>query len=167
LIDNNGNIISENGEIGEIVTTGLYSHIFPFIRYKTGDLGIYSRVKCECGREYPIIKSIIGRINEFLITKNVELIHLKNINHFFAKNSLNIKKWQILQEEKGNLILSILTDDNFTKQDYQKLDNNFYNKYNKLFNLKIRIVDKIKQTGSSKHHFLIQKLPVEEIYYKS
>jgi phenylacetate-CoA ligase len=167
LIDNKGNIISKDGEIGEIVATGLYSHIFPFIRYKTGDLGIYSIEKCECGRKYPIIKSIIGRINEFLISKNEELIHLYDINKLFAKNSLNIKKWQILQEEKGNLILSIITDDNFTKEDYKKLENNFYKKYKKHFNLKIRIIDKIKQTGSSKHHFLIQKLPVEKIFYNS
>ena len=167
LIDNKGKIISKEGELGEIVATGLYSHIFPFIRYRTGDLGIYSKEKCECGRKYPIIKSIIGRINEYLISKNGELIHLNNINQFIAKNSFNIKKWQFIQEKKGILILSIITDDKFSKEDKEKLEKIFNQKYKENFNLKIRIVDKIKQTGSSKHHFLIQNLPIEKIYYQN
>lgn len=37
------------GEIGEIVTTTLVREGQPFIRYRTGDLGIIKTVECECG----------------------------------------------------------------------------------------------------------------------
>ena len=166
LIDNKGNIVSEEGEIGELVVTGLHSHIFPFIRYKTGDLGIYSKDYCKCGREYPIVKSIIGRINEFLVTKNGKLIHLIKINQFIAENSLHIKKWQLTQEKEGVLLLSIITNEKFSEDDLIKIKDNFDRTYSKDFDLKIIKVNKIIQTGSSKHHFLIQKLPVERIYDK-
>jgi len=167
LIDNKGKNIFKEGEIGELVVTGLHSHIFPFIRYKTGDLGIYSKDKCECGREYPIIKSIIGRIEEYLVTKKGQLIHLNIINQFISENSLHIKKWQLIQEKEGQLILSIITGDKFSKEHLEKININFNKKYAKKFDLIIKNVDKIIQTGSSKHHFLIQKLPVEKIYYKN
>jgi len=167
LIDNKGKNIFKEGEIGELVVTGLHSRIFPFIRYKTGDLGIYSKDKCECGREYPIIKSIIGRIEEYLVTKKGQLIHLNIINQFISENSLHIKKWQLIQEKEGQLILSIITGDKFSKEHLEKININFNKKYAKKFDLIIKNVDKIIQTGSSKHHFLIQKLPVEKIYYKN
>ena len=166
LIDNQERNISKEGEIGELVVTGLHSHIFPFIRYKTGDLGIYSKDKCECGREYPIIKSIIGRINEYLVTKNRELIHLTDINQSIANNSIHIKKWQFIQEKEGQLILSIIVDDKFSDEQLDKINVYFNKKYGQKFDLIIKNVDKINQHGSSKHHFLIQKLPVEKIYYK-
>jgi phenylacetate-CoA ligase len=166
LIDKNGKIINEEEQIGELVVTGLKSHIFPFIRYKTGDLGIYSLKKCECGIEYPIIKSIIGRINEYLITKKGRLIHLIDINQFIAENSLYIKKWQLIQEKEGYISLLIIVDDKFTNKNLNKLNTNFNNKYSDDFNLNIKIVDKIIQTGSAKHHFLIQKLPIEKMYNK-
>jgi phenylacetate-CoA ligase len=167
LIDKNGINITKEGEIGELVVTGLHSHIFPFIRYKTGDLGIFTKKKCICERNYPIIKSIIGRINEYLVTKNGELIHLKIINYFISENSLYIKKWQLIQEKKGLLVLSIIKDEKFSKKQMEKIKENFDNKYKAKFELKINEVEKIEQTGSSKHHFLIQKLPVEKIYYKN
>jgi len=167
LIDNKGKNISKEGEIGELVVTGLHSHIFPFIRYKTGDLGIYSKDKCKCGREYPIIKSIIGRINEYLVTKNGKLIHLNKINQFIAENSMHIKKWQLIQEKEGQLFLSIITDDNFSKEYLEKIKDNFDKIYTKDFDLKIKNVNTIIQTGSCKYHFLIQKLPVEKIYLKN
>jgi phenylacetate-CoA ligase len=157
LIDKNDKIINEEGKIGELVVTGLKSFIFPFIRYKTGDLGIYTSTKCKCGREYPMIKSIIGRINEYIITKNGNKIHLIEINQFIAKNSIHIKKWQFIQEKEGYISLLIIVDDKFSNKDFDKLHNNFNKKYGNDFNINIKKVDEIIQTGSAKHHFLIQK----------
>ena len=166
LIDKNGINITKEGEIGELVVTGLHSHIFPFIRYKTGDLGVFTKKKCICGRNYPIIKSIIGRINEYLVTKNGELIHLNRINSFIAENSLYVKKWQLVQEKQGLLVLSIIKDEKFSINQLENIKENFDKEYKEKFELKINVVEKIDQTGSSKHHFLIQKLPVEKIYKK-
>ncbi len=144
----------------------MQSHIFPFIRYRTGDLGIYTNRKCSCGRNYPLIRSIIGRINEYLVDKNGELIHLNKINQFIAENSLHIKKWQLIQEKQGQLRLLIIVDDKFTEKHMYIIKSNFNKIYCKEFDIIIKIVDNIKQIGSRKHHFLIQKLPVDEIYNK-
>jgi phenylacetate-CoA ligase len=166
LIDKSGKNINKEGQIGELVVTGLKSFIFPFIRYKTGDLGIYTIEKCKCQREYPMIKSIIGRINEYIITKKGDLIHLNEINQFIAENSIHIKKWQFIQEKEGYIILSIIVDNKFSKNDLERLINNFNKKYFNEFTLTVKKVNDIIQAGSAKHHFLIQKLPVENIYYK-
>ena len=105
-------------------------------------------------------------MEEYLVTKNRELIHLNDINQFIAKNSIHIKKWQLTQEKEGQLILSIIVDDKFSDEQLDKINVDFNKKYGQKFDLIIKNVDKIEQHGSSKHHFLIQKLPVEKIYYK-
>jgi len=49
---------------GEIVVTSLHNLAMPFIRYQTGDLAILSHVACACGRGLPLLKSIMGRIDD-------------------------------------------------------------------------------------------------------
>jgi phenylacetate-CoA ligase len=80
LISNDGKIVKEEGGIGEIVATGFNNFIFPFIRYKTMDLGVYTNKKCECGRECPILKRVEGRLQELIITRNNRLISMTAIN---------------------------------------------------------------------------------------
>ncbi len=50
------------GEVGEIVTTDLHNYAMPFIRYRTGDLAVLEDGRCSCGREFPAVRRIEGRI---------------------------------------------------------------------------------------------------------
>ncbi|NLE96164.1 MAG: phenylacetate--CoA ligase family protein [Dehalococcoidia bacterium] len=50
------------GEAGEIVSTDLHNYAMPFIRYRTGDLAVMEDQQCSCGREFPTIRRIEGRI---------------------------------------------------------------------------------------------------------
>ena len=38
------------GESGEIVVTHLCTNDFPFVRYRTGDVGALASEACDCGR---------------------------------------------------------------------------------------------------------------------
>ena len=49
------------GESGEIIVTHLATHDFPFIRYRTGDIGIIHDEMCACGRGLPLLKEIQGQ----------------------------------------------------------------------------------------------------------
>ena len=69
IIDARGNIL-EDGRAGEIVVTDLYSLDAPFIRYKTGDMGILEHRKCKCGWKSPYIKELYGRIEDYVVTKD-------------------------------------------------------------------------------------------------
>ncbi|RLF52064.1 MAG: phenylacetate--CoA ligase family protein, partial [Thermoplasmata archaeon] len=62
IVHKDGTPVNKEGEIGEIVTTGFNNFIFPFIRYRTGDLGVVTYQKCRCGRDYMLLKNIIGRV---------------------------------------------------------------------------------------------------------
>lgn len=49
------------GEEAEVIITNLDSYAMPFIRYKIGDMAVFSDAKCPCGRQLPFIKEIAER----------------------------------------------------------------------------------------------------------
>lgn len=63
------------GESGEIVVTDLYSHEAPFIRYRTGDQGALSTVRCDCGRALPLLQRIDGRSNDCVVAPDGRIIN--------------------------------------------------------------------------------------------
>jgi phenylacetate-CoA ligase len=54
------------GRPGEIVVTHLRSEEFPFIRYRTGDVGVLGTGACPCGRGLPLLSEIHGRADDLL-----------------------------------------------------------------------------------------------------
>ena len=161
LIGNNGKPVIKEGEMGEIVATGFKTYIFPFIRYKTGDMGVYTVKKCECGRNYPLLKKIEGRLQEFIVSKTKQLTPLTGIYHLVAKCSQNVKESQLYQEQEGEIILNIVKRENFTNNDAEKINKGFKKRFGEEFNLTIRYADHIPRTSRGKYRFLIQKLPIE------
>jgi phenylacetate-CoA ligase len=53
----------EAGAAGEIVATN-FNTAYPMIRMATGDLSMLTRESCLCGRTGPILKKILGRIDQ-------------------------------------------------------------------------------------------------------
>ncbi|MBQ3519002.1 MAG: phenylacetate--CoA ligase [Clostridia bacterium] len=62
-----------DGTIGEIVFTCITKEAFPVIRYRTKDLGYITREKCECGRSFARMSKILGRTDDMLIIRGVNV----------------------------------------------------------------------------------------------
>lgn len=61
LLDETGNVITENDIYGKVVVTTLINKVFPFIRYDTGDYAIYRKKTCQCGNEGRVLQLLEGR----------------------------------------------------------------------------------------------------------
>ncbi|CAG36001.1 phenylacetate--CoA ligase family protein [Desulfotalea psychrophila] len=61
------------GEIGEMVITTLTKEAFPLIRYRTRDLTRFLPGDCPCGRTSRRIERILGRSDDMLIIKGVNV----------------------------------------------------------------------------------------------
>ena len=55
IVDEDGKPLP-SGKMGEIVLTNTTSRDFPFIRYRTGDIGALDWDTCPCGRGLPLLK---------------------------------------------------------------------------------------------------------------
>ncbi len=63
----------EDGELGEIVITTLVKEGAPLIRYRTHDLSRIIPGECECGSKYPRIDAIMGRTDDMMKIKGVNV----------------------------------------------------------------------------------------------
>jgi phenylacetate-CoA ligase len=160
LIDRNGQQVTKDGETGEIVATGFHTGIFPFIRYKTEDIATYSTDHCECGRNYPLFKSIEGRIQDFLVSKTKRLVPLMGVLQLIAKSSPNMKEYQLYQDREGEIILHIVKKEGFSDEDVSHIRENFQTRLGDEFSLSLTYMDTIPLTSRGKYQFLIQKIPI-------
>ncbi|HRR75925.1 MAG: phenylacetate--CoA ligase [Ruminococcus sp.] len=67
-----GEVLPE-GEVGELVFTSLTKEAFPLIRYRTRDLCVLSRKKCSCGRTLIKMAKPMGRSDDMLIIRGVNV----------------------------------------------------------------------------------------------
>jgi len=63
----------EDGKQGEIVFTSLTKEAMPLIRYRTRDLSVLNTGKCECGRTHGRMKKPMGRTDDMLIIRGVNV----------------------------------------------------------------------------------------------
>lgn len=62
------------GEEGEVVFTTLTREAMPLIRYRSRDLArLYERTDCSCGRNFRRLSRIIGRTDDMLIVRGVNV----------------------------------------------------------------------------------------------
>ena len=79
-----------DGEKGELVFTSFAKEAFPLIRYRTKDICILSREKCSCGRTFIRMDKPMGRSDDMLIIRGVNVfpseIETVLLNNGYAAN---------------------------------------------------------------------------------
>ena len=73
IIDPKTGEVLSDGEIGEVVITTLRKEGAPLIRYRTHDLSRIIPEKCGCGSKFPRIDRIIGRSDDMIKVKGVNI----------------------------------------------------------------------------------------------
>jgi phenylacetate-CoA ligase len=67
-----GKVLSD-GEMGELVITTLKKEGAPLIRFRTHDLTRFIPGECKCGNPYPRIDTILGRTDDMVKVKGVNI----------------------------------------------------------------------------------------------
>ena len=62
-----------DGTKGELVFTCLDKEAFPLLRYRTRDICVLSRKKCSCGRTHVKMSKPMGRSDDMLIIRGVNV----------------------------------------------------------------------------------------------
>ena len=159
LVGSDDKLVTGENQIGEIVATGLNNFVCPLIRYRTMDLASILNTKCECGRDYVLLKNIEGRSQEFIITGTGRLISMTAIN-MHSDVFDNVKQFQFYQEKQGEVIFNVIKSYTYTERDTEYIRSELYKKLGDDIKMEIHFVDNISLTKSGKYRFLVQKLPI-------
>ena len=73
IIDPNTGEVLPDGQKGELVFTSITKEAFPLLRYRTRDICVLSRKKCSCGRTLIKMAKPMGRSDDMLIIKGVNV----------------------------------------------------------------------------------------------
>ena len=73
IIDPDTGEVLPEGEKGELVFTALDKEAFPLLRYRTRDICVLSRKKCSCGRTLIKMAKPMGRTDDMLIIRGVNV----------------------------------------------------------------------------------------------
>lgn len=73
VIDPETGEVLPDGSKGELVFTSITKEAFPLLRYRTRDICVLSREKCPCGRTHVKMTKPMGRSDDMLIVKGVNV----------------------------------------------------------------------------------------------
>ena len=73
IIDPETGEVLPEGSRGELVFTSLDKEAFPLLRYRTRDITVLTREKCSCGRTHVRMKKPMGRSDDMLIIRGVNV----------------------------------------------------------------------------------------------
>ena len=90
IIDPETGEVLPEGEKGELVFTAITKEAFPLLRYRTRDICMLSRKKCSCGRTHVKMCKPMGRSDDMLIIRGVNVfpsqIETVLLNHGYPAN---------------------------------------------------------------------------------
>ena len=73
IIDPDTGEVLPEGSKGELVFTAITKEAFPLLRYRTKDICVLSRKKCACGRTHVKMSKPMGRSDDMLIIRGVNV----------------------------------------------------------------------------------------------
>ena len=141
------------GQLGRIVLTNLNNHAMPLIRYEVGDLGIAADAACDCGRELPMLKTIIGRTTDVITSPSGRLLHGEFFTHLFYKVT-GVQQFRVLQLTRRDLLIEIVPAPNFDQaRTLAFLENTIHQHGDVAFKVEFALRDGIPASASGKYRF--------------
>lgn len=101
IIDPETGEVLPEGEKGELVFTSITKEAFPLIRYRTRDICVLSRKECSCGRTLVKMTKPMGRSDDMLIIKGVNVFP-SQIESVLLKNGNATPNYQIVVDRVNN-----------------------------------------------------------------
>lgn len=140
------------GEIGEVVATSLMHYSQPFIRYRLGDLAAWDDEPCQCGRGMPVIKEVVGRIED--VVTGPDGRQLVRFHGIFV-NQPHVREGQIIQEALDRIRVKIVPATGFNQQDMADIIARVQQRLSPEVNVIVEPVSEIPRTKAGKFKAVI------------
>lgn len=150
------------GEVGEIVVTVLNNYAMPLIRYRVGDMGKWAEASCACGRSWPLLKEVTGRVTDRFLKKDGTMIWGTFFTTLFWHNDW-AEKVQVIQDDYDHLrVLMVRSAANCSSEDIERglsvIATKIYDTMGRECRVDFDFVDEIAQTESGKFRHAVSRL---------
>lgn len=161
IVDEAGNSVP-TGEAGEIVVTHLATCDFPFIRYRTGDIGVLDDRPCACGRGLPLLKEIQGRTTDFVVAQDGTVMHGLALV-YVVRDLPGVKEFKIVQESLDLTRVFLVTEAVFQPESEQAIMAGFKRRLGAGVDIQIEHVAAIPKEASGKFRYIVSKVAASSV----
>jgi phenylacetate-CoA ligase len=143
---------------GRVVVTDLTNHGMPLVRYEVGDRGRLSHQNCPCGRSYPLLTEVAGRIADYLITPDGEYVSGISLTENFATLIPGVEQVQVVQDRRDHVILNLVPDPSFDDRSRARIQTLIVERFGSAMGYDIEILSRIEPEPSGKFRFAINRV---------
>ena len=153
-------IVNEAGDVqpagvaGEIVVTHLATNDFPFIRYRTGDIGVQGSAPCSCGRGLPVLTEIQGRSTDFVIAADGTVMHGLSLI-YILRDLAGVQSFKVVQESREKTRVLLVTGPEFQAAMVGQIISGFQRRLGASVTVEVDLVKSIAAEKSGKFRYII------------
>ena len=153
-IINEAGVVQPPGVAGEIVVTHLATNDFPFIRYRTGDIGVLDTGTCSCGRGLPMLKEIQGRSTDFVIAADGTVMHGLSLI-YILRDLAGVQSFKVVQESRALTRVQVVAGPEFQPSMVEQIVTGFQRRLGQGVAVQVELVDSIAAEKSGKFRYII------------
>lgn len=148
------------GERGEIVVTHMATGDFPFIRYRTGDIGALDDRACGCGRGLPLLREVEGRTTDFVYAADGTPMHALALI-YVLRDLPGIAQFKVVQESLQRVSVSVVPDAAYGEAVAERVRGGLRQRLGAGVDVVVEVVDVIPPERSGKFRYVVSQVVLQ------
>jgi phenylacetate-CoA ligase len=153
ILDRDGRPTDEEGFL---VGTTLHNRAMPLLRYKLLDSARWDTRPCPCGRTFPVIRDLVGRVGDTLFDLDGAPV-TPGVVTFAFKGTSAIRRAQVAQVAVDQWLVRLVPDDGYSERTAAELLGNFHRLVSARANVRIETVADIPNLPNGKFKWVSQE----------
>ena len=142
------------GDAGEIVVTHMATGDFPFVRYRTGDVGVLGRRPCACGRGLPVLEDVQGRTTDFVVARDGTVMHGLALI-YTVRDLPGVERFRIEQVSLDLTVVRVVAGAAFDRAAEERIVRDFKARLGRTVDIRIEKVPTIEGEASGKFRYVV------------
>ena len=145
------------GESGEIIVTHMATGEFPFLRYRTGDIGILSDRPCACGRGLPVLEAVEGRTTDFVVAHDGTVMHGLALI-YTVRDLPGVESFKIEQMSIDETAVRVVAGPAFDRAAEERIVSDFKARLGDAVDIRVEKVSAIPCEASGKYRYVVSHI---------
>ena len=143
---------------GKLIVTDLLNRGMPLLRYEVGDRARLSTDACPCGRSYPLLREVSGRVADYLLTPDGDYVSGISLTENFATLIPGVEQVQVIQDRRNHIIVRLVPDPGFGEESRARISALIAERFGPGMSYDVTLEDRIPPEASGKYRFSINQL---------
>jgi phenylacetate-CoA ligase len=153
IIDADGHPVGP-GKPGEIVISHTATRDFPFVRYRTGDVGVLGTEECSCGIKLPVLAEVQGRTTDFVVASDGTVVHALALI-YTVRDLPGVQRFKIIQHSLERTEVMVVADGRFGDGERLRIRRDFAARLGDGVQVEINEVPEIPREKSGKNRYVV------------